>query len=86
MQTKLALVFSDEAGHDPLKAAGLVLAHLPAICKRTRPDVAQPWVLLAVARPHVDPWDQLRRVAKHKNTDADALYRAERLPTTELAA
>jgi hypothetical protein len=40
MQTKLTLVVALEAGHDPLKATGLVLAHLPGICARTDPDVA----------------------------------------------
>jgi hypothetical protein len=49
MQTKLTLFVADETGHDPLKATGLVLAHLPGVCKRTRPDVASsgfsaPWL------------------------------------------
>jgi hypothetical protein len=32
LQTKLTLVVAAESGHDPLKATGLVLAHLPQIC------------------------------------------------------
>ena len=85
MQTKLTLVLADEAGHDPLKATGLVLAHLPGICKRTRLGLAQLWILRAVARSHMDPWDQLGLVADHQNADADTLYQSAKLSPDEFA-
>jgi hypothetical protein len=77
MQTKLTLVLADEAGHDPLKATGLVLAHLPGICRRTRPDVAQLWILRAIGRRHTDPWAQLGVVAEHQNERHGSLRRSE---------
>ena len=43
LETKLKLVVADDAGHDPLKATGLVFAHLPQICQRLDPDQAQVW-------------------------------------------
>lgn len=85
MQTNLTLVVAEEAGHDPLKATGLVFAHLPGICKRTRPEVAQLWVLRAVARPHTNPWTQFKRVADHQSTDANNLFRDAKLSPNELA-
>ncbi len=36
-QTKLTLVVAVAAGHDPIKATGLVFAHISNICERTRP-------------------------------------------------
>lgn len=85
MQTKLTLVVADEVGHDPLKATGLVFAHLPGICKRTRPGAAQLWVLRAVARAHTDPWEQLERVAEHQNAAPTTLYEGGNLSSAELA-
>src|SRR5437016_226219 len=34
IQTKLAVVVAEGAGHDPLKATGLLLTHLPDVCMR----------------------------------------------------
>src|SRR5437588_890465 len=44
-QTKLTLVVAVAAGHDPIKATGLVFAHISNICARTRADTAQGWRL-----------------------------------------
>jgi len=85
VQTKLTLVIAEESGHDPLRATGLVLAHLPAIAKRTRPDVAQIWRLRALTPPHRDPWDELARVGRHTNTSARALFAQNKLTDEELA-
>lgn len=85
MQTKLTMVVADEAGHDPLKATGLVLAHLPGICKRTRPDTAQAWILRAAQRPHEDPWTLLGRVAGHQGRATNELYAEASLSPDELA-
>lgn len=40
-QTKLTLVVAEAVGHDPIKATGLILAHIGRICDQTRPDRAQ---------------------------------------------
>jgi hypothetical protein len=86
MQTKLTLVVAEESAHDPLRASGLVLLHLPGICARTRPDVAQVWRLRAPSRkPHKDPWDELTRVAEHKGTTPAELYEEAKLSPSDLA-
>jgi hypothetical protein len=40
-QTKLTLVAAEAVGHDPIKATGLVLAHITRICEQTRVDTAR---------------------------------------------
>jgi hypothetical protein len=41
MQTRLTLVVAHAAGHDPLKATGLVLTYLPWMAGQSRPNEAQ---------------------------------------------
>ena len=55
MQTKLAVIVAEAAGHDAIKATGLLLAHLPAICKRISPGHAQLGRPKAVDRNHDEP-------------------------------
>ena len=74
MQTKLALVVAEAAGHDPLKATGLVFAHLPWIADRVDPDEAQVWQLRANRKLAEAPWELLRRVADHQSKDLSGLY------------
>lgn len=85
MQTKLALVVAEAAGPDPLKATGLVLAHLPTICKQRHPTEAQVWSLHATHRPSQKPWEALTRLAKRQKTEARELYDNHKLSTDELA-
>lgn len=47
-QTRFTVVTCRAAGHDPVLATGILLAHLPRIIKRHRPDLAQVWRLTAV--------------------------------------
>lgn len=86
IQTRLTLVVALEAGHNPVKATGLLFAHLAGICNRTRPDEAQLWRLQARTQAHVAPWDQLETVAQHQNTEASSLFAAHRLDDAQLAA
>lgn len=37
LQTKLTLVVAAESGHNPVRASGLLFAHLELICQRTTP-------------------------------------------------
>lgn len=85
MQTRLTLVVADAAGHDPLKATGLVLAYLPWIADHTEHDRAQVWVLRSANKPHDDPWDWLGKLAQRRGTTAAALYDEEKLTDAELA-
>jgi hypothetical protein len=78
-QLGLTLVVALGAGHDPVKAAGLVLAHLDNISTRTRRDVPQLWKLKARSTQHDDPYEELRRIARHQQTTMDALLQEYRI-------
>ncbi len=66
-QTKLSLVVAEGSGHDPVKATGLVLTHLPRIAGLIQPDKAQVWSLSANTPPAKTPRDLLGQIAaKHK--------------------
>jgi hypothetical protein len=86
IQTKLTLVVADAAGHDPIKATGLVLTHLPSICERSRPDQAQLWHLGTVARPHEDPWERMKKIAQRSGGTASQQFKEHRLSDDELAS
>lgn len=83
-QTKLTLVVAEAVGHDPIKATGLILAHLGRICEQTRSDRAQMWRLRTNTRPAEDPWDLVTRVADRRGETAADLYARERLKPAEL--
>jgi len=78
-QTKLTLVVAVAAGHDPIKATGLVLAHISNVCQRTRTDRAQVWRLATVGRDADNPWDYLDRAARRRGDTANAAFARERL-------
>lgn len=81
LRTKLTLVVADAVGDDPIKATGLVLAHLPWIAKQRHRHEAQVWVLRTVSKPGEDPWDRLKRIAGQQGEDARALYDRYRIPS-----
>jgi hypothetical protein len=85
MQTHLTLVVADAAGHDPLKATGLVLTYLPWIAQHTRPNESQVWVLRSANRPHDNPWAWMEKAARRQDTTAAALYDESKLTNVELA-
>ena len=78
-QTKLTLIVAAESGHNPVRASGLVFAHLAWICQRTTPDVAQTSTLKAKARPHDEPWELLKRHADHNNRPVQDVWSEHRL-------
>jgi hypothetical protein len=79
IQTKLTLVVAMEAGHNPVKASGLLFAYLAGICKRTTPDKPQVWRLNAANRRHEEPWDFLTRFAEHNNRKTEDVWQEFRL-------
>src|SRR4051794_37539488 len=85
MQTKLTLIVTLAAGHDPIKATGLLFSHLAGICNRIQGDVAQLWTPSAVSRAHTDPWDTLKSVAEHQHREHHALFDQVKLTSKELA-
>jgi hypothetical protein len=83
-QTKLTLVIVEEAGHDPIRAAGLLLIHLPVICRKTVRSTGQIWKLRAQNRNHDDPWEELQKIANHKSMNVQDLYQAHKLSNHDL--
>jgi hypothetical protein len=84
-QTNLSLVVAREAGHDPIKATGLLFTHLAWICRETRPDRPQVWDLVARNRPGVDPSEFFEKIARHTHRLADEVWRDGRLTAAEFA-
>jgi hypothetical protein len=84
-QTKLTLVVAMAAGHDPIKATGLVLAHISNVGQRTRPDRAQVWRLRTQAREAEDPWTHLDRAARRRGETANEAFARERLSKSDLS-
>lgn len=83
-QSRLSLVIAVAAGHDPIKATGLVLAHISGICSQTRPKIPQIWRLRTTAKPPEDPWDFITMIASRQGATAAALYERERLAAPQL--
>jgi hypothetical protein len=83
-QTRLTLVAVEEAGHDPVRAAGLLLVHLPAICRKSVRSTGQIWKLSAQNKNHDDPWEELKRIAHHRKTNVSQLFRDHMLNRAEL--
>ena len=83
VQTKLTLVVPERAGNDPLRATGLLLTHLPFVCRNTTSTAAQLWVLGATQKKHDDPWDHIRIEAKRRKTTPKELFEQHRLSDTD---
>jgi hypothetical protein len=85
IQIGLTLVAIREAGHNPVKASGLLFAYLPGICQRTEVGKAQLWTPAAANRLATEPWDALKRVAEHQHTDATTLFNDHQLDPIRLS-
>lgn len=85
MQTRTTVVVAEDAGHDPIKATGLIFAHIGSIANKSRPEEPQVWTLRTKTNPATDPWELFTRVANHQNVSASALMRRSWLTETELA-
>ncbi len=83
-QSRLSLVIAVAAGHDPIKATGLVLAHINGICSQTRPEAPQIWRLRTMAKPPEDPWAFITKIADRQGETATTLYARERLAARQL--
>lgn len=78
-QTNLTLVVVERAGDDPIRAAGLLLVHLSHICKNTVRSRGQIWKLNSQNKSPESPWDELNRIAKHSNENAQLLFQRNKL-------
>jgi hypothetical protein len=84
-QTNFSLVVAHDAGHDPIKATGLLFTHLAWICRETSPDRPQIWDLVARNRPGSDPLVFFEKIARHTQQQADDVWREGRVTAAELA-
>lgn len=84
MQTKLTVVVAEGSGHDPVKATGLLFAHLGGISKSTDPNQAQVWTLRTTTKPAIDPWTLLQSVADHQNVSSSQLRKSVWLSAAQL--
>jgi hypothetical protein len=82
-ETHLTLVVIEKAGHDPIRAAGLLLVHLPMICRKTVRTIGQIWKLSAQNKNHDDPWEELKKLANHRKMNVKDLVREHRLSKKE---
>lgn len=86
IQTRMTLVVAKEAGHNPVKASGLLFAYLEGICQRTGPGKPQVWTLSAANRPPREPWDFVTKFAEHNHRDTADVWREFKLTAAQLAA
>jgi hypothetical protein len=84
-QTNLTLVVAHEAGHDPIKATGLLFTHLGWICRETIPTRPQIWHLVARNRPGADPLEYFEKIADHTGRTTEEVWKEGRLTARELA-
>lgn len=86
MRTRLSLVVTEDAGHDPIRATGLLFVHLSSACLRTTPMRPQLWRLKAADRQPIDPMTQVASVADHRNVSVgDVMADGEIAHSTFLA-
>jgi hypothetical protein len=81
METRLTLFVCRAAGHDPVRATGLLLTNLSGICAQTTPGTPQVWRLGGGAqRAAENPWDYFTRAADKRNVSVGEL-RGEEWPS-----
>lgn len=83
-QCKLTLVVARGQGHNPIRATGVVLAHIEHICSQTVPTTAQLWDL-SVRQMNATPWAELTRLAERERKEVLAFFREHALGDDELA-
>lgn len=82
--TNLTLAIVEQSGHDPIRAAGLLLVHLPTICRKSVRSVGQIWRLSAQNKNHDDPWKELKRIAVHRKMSVNTLFHEHKLSRKDL--
>lgn len=86
LKTKFTVYAVIEAGHDPLKATGILLFDLPAALRKTVPKKAQIFRFRHAQPRPTDPWhDEFKRVARNRNQGTQELYSEVRVSPEELA-
>lgn len=84
MRTNLSLVVTEDAGHDPIRATGLLFVHLSSVCKRTQPTRAQVWRLRAAERQPEDPMQRMQSIADKRSITVGEAMAEGKLAPAEL--
>lgn len=83
-QTKLSVVVVAGVGHDPVRAAGLVLHKLPQICGQHSPRRGQLWYLASGSPDARNIRKELARIADRRKTTPRQLLDDHKLSKRQL--
>ena len=83
-QTRLTLVVAKGEGHNPIRAVGAVLCHLPHICHHTAPNKAQVWNLRVSLKNHEDVYDYLEKIAHKSKTSVASIVANNKISAAQL--
>jgi hypothetical protein len=83
-QTGLTLVVAKGEGHNPIRAVGALLCHLPHICHHTTPEHAQIWTLRVAQKNHEEVQVHLDKIAQKGGTTVAKIVAGNRVPSSHL--
>lgn len=83
-QTGLTLVVAKGEGHNPIRAGGALLCHLPFICHHTIPERAQVWNLRVSQKNHDEVHVYLDKIAQRSGGSIASLLTSNRVPAVQL--
>lgn len=83
-QTGLSLVVAKGEGHNPIRAVGALLCHLPHICHHTTPEHAQIWTLRVAQKNHEEVRAYLDKIAQKASTTIAKIVAENRVPNGQL--
>lgn len=86
IQTNLTLIVPLRSGHSPVKATGLLFAHLPAICGQVSRSKPQVWTLNATQKKPIEGWEHLRLLAEKSGETPQTLFKRSKLSQNEILA
>jgi hypothetical protein len=84
-KTHLKLVIAESAGHDPLKATGLIFANLPQICERLDPNRSEVWRLRVSSKNPVVPMTYISGLAGREKQNPTQFFRKHSLSDEQMA-
>ena len=83
-QTGLTLVVAKGEGHNPIRAVGALLCHLPHICHHTTPKHAQIWTLRVAQKSHEEVQAYLNKIAQRSSTTVGKIVADNRVSNSQL--
>jgi hypothetical protein len=83
-QTGLTLVVAKGEGHNPIRAVGALLCHLPFICHHTTHERAQVWNLRVSQKNHDEVHLYLDKIAQRSGVSIASLLASNRVPAGQL--